>query len=97
MDFFPFKCLAQNLNLSFDKVQIPLWQLNLNVQTDAWKDLHKMTGTKDKVKSVYLYPFNPTRTNMFIGQETKKLHFSFYFINTKIQKNSNISVYFSRQ
>merc|ERR1719450_50061 len=30
------------------EVQIPLWQLNLNVETDAWKDLHKVSGTKDK-------------------------------------------------
>ena len=42
-------CLALNRYLSFDKVQIPLWQLNHHVETDAWKDLHKMTGTKDKV------------------------------------------------
>ena len=26
-----------------------MWQLNLNVDTDAWKDLQKVTGTKDKV------------------------------------------------
>jgi len=31
------------------EVQVPVWQLNLNVETDAWKDLQKVTGTKDKV------------------------------------------------
>ena len=33
------------------KVQVPVWQLNLNVETDTWKDLQKVTGTKDKVCS----------------------------------------------
>ena len=37
---------------ALQKVQIPVWQLNLNSETDAWKDLHKMTGTKDKVAHV---------------------------------------------
>ena len=39
-------------NNASQKVQIPVWQLNLNTETDAWKDLHKMTGTKDKVAHV---------------------------------------------
>ena len=31
------------------EVQIPLWKLNLSTETDEWKSLHKVTGTKDKV------------------------------------------------
>merc|ERR1711892_384910 len=30
------------------EVQVPLWQLNLSSPTDEWKNLHKLTGTKDK-------------------------------------------------
>jgi len=30
------------------EVQIPLWKLNLSVEADEWKTLHKQTGTKDK-------------------------------------------------
>ena len=32
------------------EVQIPLWQINLQGNgTDEWKQLHKLTGTKDRV------------------------------------------------
>merc|ERR1711892_376056 len=30
------------------EIQVPLWQLNLSSPTDEWKNLHKITGTKDK-------------------------------------------------
>jgi len=30
------------------EVQVPLWQLNLSKPTDEWKNLHTLTGTKDK-------------------------------------------------
>ena len=36
-------------NEGIGEAQVPLWQLNLTQQTDEWKALHKVTGTKDKV------------------------------------------------
>ena len=46
--------LQESPNNASQKVQIPVWQLNLNTETDAWKDLHKMTGTKDKVEQCFM-------------------------------------------
>ena len=38
-------CLIDSL-----QVQIPLWQINLQGSgTNEWTQLHKLTGTKDKV------------------------------------------------
>ena len=39
-------------NEGIGEAQVPLWQLNLAQQTDEWKALHKVTGTKDKVGSL---------------------------------------------
>ena len=40
-------CLIDSL-----QVQIPLWQINLQGSgTDEWTQLHKLTGTEDKVST----------------------------------------------
>jgi len=47
------------------EAQIPIWQLNLNTETDAWKDLHKVTGTKDKPAIVN--PSGSSRPPSYVG------------------------------
>ena len=39
------------------EVQIPVWQINLQgAGTDEWKQLHKLTGTKDRVSEALTSP-----------------------------------------